>query len=204
MNESKSTTATNKSNGAAKVEQASVHSKDAIASRRINMQMVQNVLLIWLDSNLDEDSADCRNTIAQLRCTVNTINTFTDPDQCIDFLTDIPNENVCMIISDALSQHLVPLIHAVPHLQTIFVFCSNKTQLEQWAQNWPKVKDVSTEISPICQALKQAAQKCEQNAVSISCITTDDDVSQKKLDQLDSSFMYTQILKEILLTIKFE
>jgi hypothetical protein len=31
-----------------------------------------------------------------------------------------------------------------------------------------------------------------------------DDVSKKKLDSLDSSFIYTQILNEILLTIHFE
>jgi tetratricopeptide (TPR) repeat protein len=65
------------------------------------------------------------------------------------------------------------------------------------------VKGVFTDISPICEALKQTAQECEQNSVPISLMTADDDVSKKKLDQLDSSFMYTQILKEILLTIKF-
>ncbi len=32
----------------------------------------------------------------------------------------------------------------------------NKTQFEQWAKNWPKVKGIFTEISLICEALKQA------------------------------------------------
>ncbi|CAF4373699.1 unnamed protein product, partial [Adineta steineri] len=50
-----------------------------------------------------------------------------------------------------------------------------------------------------CEALKQASHQCEQNAISISFVA-----SNKKLDQLDPSFMYTQILKEILLTIDFE
>ena len=39
-------TATGKSDGA---KQASVQSKDAVPRRRMNIQMVQNVLLIWLD-----------------------------------------------------------------------------------------------------------------------------------------------------------
>jgi tetratricopeptide (TPR) repeat protein len=185
-------------------EQASVHSKGVNDGHRTNISMMQNVLLIWLDNNIDENNTDCRNTIAQLRCTVNTINTFTDPDRCIDFLTDIYDENICMIISGALCQHLVPFIHPITQLQTIFVFCGNKSQLEQWAKHWPKVKGVFTDIAPICEALKEAAQECEQNSIPISLVTADDDVSQKKLDQLDSSFMYTQILKEILLTIEFE
>ena len=35
-------------------------------------------------------------------------------------------------------------------------------------------------------------------------MATSDDLSKKNLDQLEPSFMYTQILKEILLSIKFE
>ena len=61
--------------------------------------MVQNVLLIWLDSNIDNNSADCRNTTMQLRRAVNSINTFTDGDQCIQFLEDMNQEKACMIIS---------------------------------------------------------------------------------------------------------
>ncbi len=52
--------------------------------------------------------------------------------------------------------------------------------------------------------MKQAAQECDQNSISISFIKTTDGLSKENLDQLDESFMYTQILKEILLTIHFE
>jgi hypothetical protein len=48
--------------------------------------------------------------------------------------------------------------------------------------NGPKIKGVFTDATPICEALKQSTQKSD----------------------LDQSFMYTQIMKEILLTINFE
>jgi tetratricopeptide (TPR) repeat protein len=178
--------------------------QDTVSHRRINMQMVQNVLLIWLDTNIDDNSIDCRNTIAQLRCIVNSINTFTNADQCVDFLTNIDDENVCMIISGALCRNLVPLIHDIVQLRSIFFFCENKTVHEQWAKSWSKIKDVFTEISSICEVLEQVAQQCEQNAIPISFLPTSGDASKKNLDQLNPSFMYTQILKEILLEIKFE
>jgi hypothetical protein len=66
------------------------------------------------------------------------------------------------------------------------------------------MKDVFTEIAPICEALKKVAQQCEHNTISISFMATSGDVSKKNLDQLECSFMYTQILKEILLAIHFE
>ena len=69
MSKSKSS-ATGTTSGAT---QATAQSKDAAGRGRINIQMVQNVLLIWLDSNIDNNSADCRNTTMQLRRAVNSI-----------------------------------------------------------------------------------------------------------------------------------
>jgi tetratricopeptide (TPR) repeat protein len=89
-------------------------------------------------------------------------------------------------------------------VDSIFIFCGNKKRHEQWAKEWPKIKGVFTDIKPICEALKQAAQQCEQNAISISFMATGGGNTTKELDQLDPSFMYTQIMKEILLTISFE
>src|SRR5689334_357413 len=93
---------TDHSGASATAEAASAHSTSAIPRERVNIQMVQNVLLIWLDSNIDDNSADCRNTISQLRRAVNTINKYTNGEECIQFLERIDNEKACMIISGAL------------------------------------------------------------------------------------------------------
>ena len=119
---------------AGRAAKTSAHSKSTVPHRGIHVETVQNLLLIWLDNNINDNNADCRNTISQLRRVVNSINTFTDADQCVDFLTDIYSENVCIIISGALCQNVVPLIHDVAQLHTIFIFCENKTGHEQWAK----------------------------------------------------------------------
>jgi tetratricopeptide (TPR) repeat protein/arsenate reductase-like glutaredoxin family protein len=207
MDRTKST-ATRKSSAVAKAEPTSVTPKGAIVRRRANVRMAQSVLLIWLDANIDEDNdADCRNTITQLQCVVNNVNTFTNGDECIEFIDtiDTNNNKACMIISGSLGQQIMPRAHKMSQVDSIFIFCSNKKHHEQWAKDWAKIKGVFTEITPICEALKKAAQQCEHNATPISFMaTTDNDPDKKKLDQLDCSFMYTQILKDILLTISFE
>jgi hypothetical protein len=150
----------------------------AAASRqRINVQMVQNVLLVWLDNNIDDNSADCRNTITQLQRAVNTINTFIDGEECIQFLDNITDNKACMIISGSLGQQIVPRVHNMSQVDSIFIFCDNKKRHEQWAKEWSKIKGVFNKISPICEALKQAAQQCEQNAISISFMGTSGDLS---------------------------
>jgi hypothetical protein len=155
--------------------------------------MVQNFHLVWLDASIDgTNDEDCRNSITQLRQAVNTINTFKDADECIDQITDYTAETTFMIISETFSEIIIPIAHDIPQVVSIYIICSNNARYEQWVKQWPKIKGVFADITPICEALKQATQDC----VSISFVKT--------TDGMDSSFMYTQILKEILLTIDFE
>ncbi|CAF1124059.1 unnamed protein product [Adineta steineri] len=177
---------------------ASAVSKGAESRRRINMQQIQNVILIWLDSNIDVTNDDCQTTITKLRRVVNDIKTYTNSDQCLEFIQTVVDKKICMIISGSLGQHIVPCVHNMSQVDSIFIFCGNKKYHEQWITDWPKIKGVFTDITPICEALKEAAHQCEQNAIPMSFVGTN-----KKLDQLDPSFMYTQIIKEIILTIKF-
>jgi tetratricopeptide (TPR) repeat protein len=192
---------------AAKAESASKTEKSAKTYQRANIKMVQNVLLVWLDTDVEkENHADYQNTISQLQRLINNINTFTDHDQCIEFIDNIDysNNKVCLVISGSRAQATVPRIHHMYQVDSIFIFHNNKKRRERWTKNWVKIKGVFTEIALICVALKQAAQQCEYNAIPMSFMATSGGISKKTLDQLDCSFMYTQILKDILSTITFE
>ncbi|UJR19637.1 hypothetical protein I4U23_022771 [Adineta vaga] len=145
-------------------------SKETRRRRHLDIRKIQNVLLIWLDSNIDENNKDYENTITQLRCVVNDLNIYTDGAQCIQFIETIKDRKACIIISGSLGQLIVPSVHNLSQVDSIFIFCGNKQRHEVWAQTWPKIKGVFIEIKPICEALKQAAQQCEQNAVLMSFV----------------------------------
>jgi tetratricopeptide (TPR) repeat protein len=164
---------------------------------------VQNFLLLWLDSSFDESNNDCVISVAELRRFVNIIKIFRDVNQCVDFLTELQYEKAFMIVSDSLGQFLVPLIHDVPQLNSVYVFCRNESNCEQWEKNWSKVKGFFTQVTHICELLQKAIRECDRNSISISIVSTNDALT-KNLDQLDQSFMYTGICKEILLDIKYD
>lgn len=167
-------------------------------------RIIQNFVLIWLNPHADESDVEFQNDVRQIRRFVNIINVFTDSDRCVDFLSEIKNEKAYIIISDAREQHIVSLIHDILQLDSIYLFCESMSQQEQWMQQWSKIKGIFTEISPICDLLQIAIRQYDQDPIPISFIPTNTDLSNENLDQLDQSFMYTQILKEILLEINFD
>ncbi|CAF4185219.1 unnamed protein product, partial [Adineta steineri] len=152
--------------------------------------------------NIDTiNDSDSIKTLLKLRQVVNTVETFTDVNKCLNSIND---EKIFMILSGRLGQTIISHIHNIFSLHSIYIFCSNKTQHEQWTQQWYKIKGVFTDITPICEVLKQAAHEYAHNSVSLGFISLNDTVIDRSLDHLDKSYMYTQILKEILLTIPFK
>jgi tetratricopeptide (TPR) repeat protein len=161
--------------------------------------IVQNFLLVWLDENVDETN----NTVIELQRIVHTIDKFHNVEECINFLNQIKDEKIFLIVSESLSQQIIPRIHHLTQLDCIYVLCRNKSQHKQWSKGWLKVKGIYTHITPICESLKQATQQCDRNSIPISFVSVGNDTETQDSDQLDQTFMYTQLLKEILLDIEY-
>ncbi|CAF0892881.1 unnamed protein product [Adineta steineri] len=91
----------------------------------------------------------------------------------------------------------------MPQLDAIYIFCSNKSRHQGWTQNWKKVIGVHTNIEEICLALQLAVKQCNQDSIAVSFITAKEMALTDNLNQLEPTFMYTQIFKEILLDMEY-
>ncbi|CAF0727664.1 unnamed protein product [Adineta steineri] len=192
---------------------ASESNENAIASLKLTVspnirqprpRMASKYLLIWVDASIDQTNKDCQDTLGRLRKTINHVNLCTKPDQCIQVLTKVDNERVFVITSGSLGQYLVPKIHDMPQLDGIYIFCGDKSRHERWAQNWTKIKGVHTNIKEICQAVQSTVEQCDQDSMPMSFITLKEMASTENLNQLEPTFMYTQIFKDILLDMKYD
>ena len=143
-------------------------------------RILPDVYLVWLGEHNDE----CRQSIAHVRQVIDTVHVFDNIDECIDFITDRPDETVYMITSETYAQQLLVVTADIPQLKSVYTFYQKN-------------------IVPICDALKQALKDNDNNEVSINFAKSTSLASNKNKDILDCTFMYTQILKEILLTIDF-
>ncbi|CAF1045945.1 unnamed protein product [Adineta steineri] len=75
---------------------------------------------------------------------------------------------------------------------------------EQSNQKWSKVNGVYTDIQQICDSLKQYINQCNQDLIPMSFVSMNHDASTyQDLDQLEPTFMYSTLLKEILLELNY-
>ncbi|CAF1339442.1 unnamed protein product [Adineta steineri] len=162
---------------------------------RSQVHFVSPFRLIWLDANIIMLNEDHSDQINQLQEVVDRINFFTDSQLCTNFLQKKTDEKLFLIVSNILSQSMIPHIHGLSHLQNIFIFTEIIPKNKQWIKNWPKIKGIFLDIESIHQHLQQEIQRCRTESTAISN-------SSINLNRLDPSYMYTQLLKEILLHIE--
>jgi len=92
-------------------ENVYISSIDTVTTDDIHssQHIAQNILLIWVDGNIDESKQDCQNILAQLRNVVNYIRIFSQRDEAIDFLTEILEMNAFLIVEGTIGQHIIRL-----------------------------------------------------------------------------------------------
>lgn len=97
-----------------------------------NIQMTQNGLLIWSDTNI------------HLRDAVNNINTLISDERCVQFLQQIGDKKACMIISGSVGQQIVAHLQNLPQIDSILIFCNKEGYPAKWIKDWTKIKGVFT------------------------------------------------------------
>ena len=152
-----------------------------------SQRILQNFLLVWLDASMNEKEHFFKTSLEQLRQFVASVNTFTNPNECYDFMKTIQDETIFLIVSGSLGQYLVPRIHSFTHLKSIYILCNNKPTHQQWSQQFFKVRGVHTTMTSIYKLLKQDCEKCDRDKISIS------------YSGIDSTFMYSQLIRNTLL-----
>ena len=159
-------------------------------------EIIQNFVLIWLDEKIEESDNDYLNSIKKLRQTVKTIEIFHNTNECIDYMTKLKNVKSFLICSGSSCESAVPRIHNIDQIYVIYVFCRKKSKYEEWAKDWSKIKGVFVDIDSICGSVRQTARLCDEDSIEITAAPS--------LNQIEPSFMYTQLFKEIVLKINFD
>ena len=92
----------------------------------------------------------------------------------------------------------MPLFEDHKQIDSIYVFCSDKARHQSWAKDYRAIKGIFSQIESICEALQEAVRQAEGNLIPISIMPPRVSLD---INELDQSFMYSNLLKEILLDL---
>jgi tetratricopeptide (TPR) repeat protein len=157
--------------------------------------------IVWLDLNVDTNRDD-KDTKALIRRIVRgRLLTFTNPDQCVNHVfAKLKTQRITFIVSNLFGPHVVPLIHDVPQIQTIYVYCRDRQVAESWTKSYPKVSSIFTKKETLLR------QICDD----IGACSNDDDMpisvfhleerqnSLQNLSEESAKFMWYQSILMVL------
>jgi hypothetical protein len=100
---------------------------------------LESFICLWLDKtvNTSEDNIETQKDLRQI---INDLRTFDNSDQCEQYIRQITEEKVVLIVSGAFGRQIVPRLHNLPQFSACYVFCQDKKANEEWASKYHKVK----------------------------------------------------------------
>lgn len=161
----------------------------SVSTRPIQLRIVENFLLIWF--NVNSNGFDKEESLNQLRKLVNSIEIFSNAEECLEYLSHISSEQIFLIISNSCAKPFLTAVELISSLQSIYIL-SNENNDWQFSK---KIKGVHCRMDLLCQQLKQDIQQCQRHLTPISFLPSN---PIQDIDELDQSFVYSQLIKEIL------
>ena len=161
-------------------------------------RIVQNFTLFWLDENIDVTKTDCQYTLRELQKIVYSVTMCNEPQVCQNFIEKVRDEQIFIILSGALGQKFVQLVHHYTRVELIYIFCGDPAKHSEWVKKWPKIRLVTNQIEDICEALVKDVAYCEQDLIPTSALSSGNNESQQL-----KSFLDSLLLKDALLEINY-
>lgn len=95
--------------------------------------------LIWLDATMTECHENV-NAQSQLRKLVRHFKTFTNCEECEQYIRSVSvQDQIILVASGRLGEVIVPRIHQIQQVSSIYIYCLDRAKNEQWSSHFEKV-----------------------------------------------------------------
>ncbi|CAF0989080.1 unnamed protein product [Adineta steineri] len=159
----------------------------------------EGFVLIWLDKTIQQNQ-DTTDSEQKLRAIVNSLVTFQEINDVKNFIEQIQDQQIYLIVSGELGEKLVSTNQIIdsPKLNSIYIFCRDQQKYTKLTQQSNKIRAVFIEIDPLCARLKEDTEQALKNLLPIS--TTSED-SKNEINQI--KFLCSQLHRDFLFTIEY-
>ncbi|CAF0884186.1 unnamed protein product [Rotaria sordida] len=102
----------------------------------------ETFILVWLDPNVDTNAENVQ-TQERLRKILTCLITFDTVDACEQWLKKCcSDEKILFIVSGAYGQEIIPKIHHLQAIISIYIYCLDIDRNKIWAQNFAKIRNI--------------------------------------------------------------
>ena len=179
---------------------AGVNSK----SLEISDHNLETFSIFWLDAKVNT-TEDNRNTQLKLREIINHLKTFDDQDECYQRILSLSTQDrLILIVSGRCGRQLVPQIHHLRQVSSIYVYCMDKKANELWAKDFIKIKSVIVQLKDLLYVIKQD-QKSQikiEEPLSINIFKTGTNKADQSTTGLNGNFVHSLLLIDVLIRMK--
>jgi tetratricopeptide (TPR) repeat protein len=156
---------------------------------------LEDCVIVWLHVQLCTRS----HYVHTLRNIVNYLKIFDNIDDCIQYLSAVTHERIFLITSGQVGNHVVPLVHHLDQLYSIYIFVINDELHKRWCSKYSKIRGLFVHEKLLYDQLFNDVSLC-LSQIPISIITLEQ--TSHSLDSKEqSSFLWSQILLQVLLRL---
>ena len=154
--------------------------------------------IIWLDENVN--AIESQETEQKLRSIINYLKRFQTIQQYQQFIEQTKEKDrLILIVSGKMGQDIVPWIHHLRQVISIYVYCMNRKKHEEWALKYKKVKAVVIDLDELISQIRSnyKIEKKVHEPLSINIYITDTSTTN-----VNVQFVFSQVFIDCLLRLK--
>jgi hypothetical protein len=108
----------------------------ALLTAKLSNTSLELFCLVWLHDNPNES----HDTEQKLRAIINHLVKFKDVQSCQKYIEgELENSRIILVVSGRLGSEIVPQIHKLRQVVSIYVYCMDKERNKKWADKFSKV-----------------------------------------------------------------
>ena len=154
----------------------------------------ENTIITWFNDSQMGDNDDIQKVKDQLgENNVGILFIFDDVDECVDFINDVKDNRIILIIGPSTGAKILRRVLDVSQIQVVFLVCSNHAMRPIWATECRPLRCITVNSTSVYQQIEIFIAN---HTVGIDIL--DSSIIPTNQNKFDARFVYCQILKYVL------
>ena len=158
----------------------------------------EGITLIWYDPRMGTTD-DTKITTEELREINDRVIMCSDPFDCLNHIQSVENEKIFLITSGKGATSIVPEIHQLKQVDSIFIFCLKIDKYQHLLKEYESIVGIYKDRSTLFKIIGEHVRLLRRQLDVFSFYDEHKEKATRDLSKESAEFLWFQLLKDILL-----